>query len=93
MLKTKVISKKQTRLEIERQSGLPEALYILKNNKKTFADINNNFLEVLGSILTYHRARNQSLCQKNGKVSPLNDNLTFSRSYTSSKTIKIHSQV
>ena len=76
MLKTNVISKKQTRLGIERQSDLPEALYILKNNKNTFADINNNLLEVLGSILTYHHARNQSLCQKNRKVSPLNDNLT-----------------
>ena len=59
MLKTKVMSKKQTSLESERQSDLLEVWYSLKHIKNTISEINNNLPEVLGPILRYHHAQNQ----------------------------------
>ena len=59
MLKTKVMSKKQTILEIERQCDLPEVLYILENENNTFSEMNNKFLGVISPILRYHHAWNQ----------------------------------
>ena len=92
MLQTKVTSEKRTSLGIERQSDLCEVLCIVENNKNTFPEINNNFLEVPWPILRYHHARNQGLCQKNRLVSVLNNNSTSRRYHTSSETMRIHSQ-
>ena len=59
MLKTEVLPKKQTILQIERQSDLLEVLYILKNGDNTFSEMNNKFLEGLGPILRFYHAQNQ----------------------------------
>ena len=64
MLKTKVMSKKQIILGIERQSDLSGVLYILQNGENTFTEMNNKFLEVLGQILRYYHAQNQGYVRK-----------------------------
>ena len=56
MLKTKVLSNKQTILVIERISDLMEVLYILKNEDNTFPGMSNKFLEVLSPIPSYYHA-------------------------------------
>ena len=50
---------RQTSLEIERQSHLPEVIYILRKREYTYPKITNNFLELLSPILRYHHAQNQ----------------------------------
>ena len=47
MLKTKVMSKKKKSLGIERQSDLPEVIYIFRNNENTNKKINKYFLGYL----------------------------------------------
>ena len=64
MLKTKVMSKKQTNLWIERQYDLLEVLFILKNTNNTFPEMNNKFLGLLSLILRYYHAQNQGYAEK-----------------------------
>ena len=79
MLKTMVMSEKQTSLRIERQSDLPKVLYTLGNNEDTFTEMNNNFLVVHSPILRYLFVLNQGFVKKKLQVSEMNDNLTSSR--------------
>ena len=58
------MSKEQTNLGIEQQSEPPEVWYILWNNVNTWAEISNNFREVLGPILRYQPAQNQGVVNK-----------------------------
>ena len=67
---------------IELQSGLPEVLYILGNNKNTSSEIKKNFLEVLGLILKYHLARELGYVKKKRQVLELGDHLTSQGSYS-----------
>ena len=64
MLEIKVMSKKHTSLGVERQSDLPEGLYILTNNENTFSEINKNFPEGLSPTLRHHHAQNQGYVKK-----------------------------
>ena len=67
MLKTKVMSIKQTILEIQRQSDLPEVSCILENNVNTLPEMNNNSPEELAPILRYDHAQNQGYVKKTDK--------------------------
>ena len=67
MLKTEVMTKKQTGLEVERNSDLQKVSCILENNENTFREINNNFLEVISPILRYHHNQNRGYVGKTNK--------------------------
>ena len=77
---------------MERESNLPQVLYILRNNGNTFSEINNNFLEVLDPNLERHHAQNQGYVKKHRQDSELIFNLTSQRYYTCLETMKMHYQ-
>ena len=67
LLQTKVMSKKQMSLGIERQGDLPEVSYILNNNVNTLSEMNSNLPEGLGPISRYHHAKNQGYVGRKDK--------------------------
>ena len=84
MLKINIVSKKQTSPRIERRSDLLDVLNIPNINENTFPEINDNFLEVLSSVVRYHIQRKSLGIERHPDLLE-----TSQRSCTSSRIIKI----